>query len=1111
MQILKKSFSVLLCFLMVFSLVAVNVSAQTASSADDFTFAVVDDYAKVTAYNGTATEVVIPEQAVIDGVTYPVKAIGERVFAGGDNKIEGTTGDTVTSIVFPENIVIFDNDVCWGNTNLASVTINGNGVTLNKRFASDCSNLTNLTINGSVKALGASALANTGLTTLEFPEGLTAVYDYAFFIASLTTLKLPSTLTSFTGDNILYGNRSVLMNNLTIYVPDTKTEAAVRTGCKATYKETNETEPSVHIYRWKMVVGDGYESDPAYWPGGSGKVTQYTGSATKVVVPAYAYDYSAVNKMGSPFDTGAAVDMIIPECVNLDITCFRDNTVTKLEKLTLNCDVTGANSFRNCTTFKEVIVNGNISGSYLFNGCSALEKATINTISSDVAVENIFIYNPVLTEITLNGVLSDATVTLVHAVSTVPKLTKLVIAETGGFKGANGVANQFKSVSSIISDIEVHGTIDKQNCFYGFAGIKNVKIYKTAKLTQTQIFRACTGLKNIEFEEGTTIASGNCFQGCTGLKKLEIARNVTFTMGATFYQCSNLTTIDLKAGVTSADGAGNLFKDCTSLKHVILRDGAVSISMGNTANTNFVTYYLPTWFDGMSIRNGANSTSPRSCYIDEDVVLTDDGGDYLVPSKNGYIFTDFVTTIDGKEVWFDKENQSQLRNNGTAEVMSFQPKFVRAIGGDVNGDHTVNVKDIVRYKKYLANALGEELYQQTFIKILADIDQDGEYAASDLTVIRQMLFEVDNYSEGINDKYSAFQLDDMLSVSDVDALIDTSVVQDFDELYAYNHHPHITKFGNMFYVIYSQGYENEDDLGQRVMYATSEDGKIWNEPEILSDSCYGELYPEQETVQFPLGFFNNGEKLYAFYVIKEIDPESVSENGAYDYVTVSNVYYYTELVDGEWTEPVKSECSLGSYASAKLINGVYYTTTATGVRYSTDGINWVTRGLTNEQVNTAVANGAVSLSEGTLYMTDNYVLHLFMRGGDGYIWHTSSIDGGLSWSDAYRTALTNDNSKLFVGQLPDGRYYIVSNPVLSDTGARNPLCISISEDGYNFDSSYIIRGGEGEDYELQQPGIAKGGSYAYPACYADGNTLYVVYSCGKEVIEVTSVDLSALV
>ena len=157
------------------------------------------------------------------------------------------------------------------------------------------------------------------------------------------------------------------------------------------------------------------------------------------------------------------------------------------------------------------------------------------------------------------------------------------------------------------------------------------------------------------------------------------------------------------------------------------------------------------------------------------------------------------------------------------------------------------------------------------------------------------------------------------------------------------------------------------------------------------------------------------------------------------------------------------------------------------------------------------------LCEGSFYQTDDGVLHMLLRTtGPGYagkLWVTESRDDGTTWSSPVETDFTDNNTKFHLGRLPDG----VGRPWpplllrrLSRPGAaraRNPLVLSLSEDGVRFDRHFILAD---EEYVQRRAGQAKGGLYGYPHTMIHDGYLYVIVSLRKEAVAVLRVALSAI-
>ena len=76
-------------------------------------------------------------------------------------------------------------------------------------------------------------------------------------------------------------------------------------------------------------------------------------------------------------------------------------------------------------------------------------------------------------------------------------------------------------------------------------------------------------------------------------------------------------------------------------------------------------------------------------------------------------------------------------------------------------------------------------------------------------------------------------------------------------------------------------------------------------------------------------------------------------------------------------------------------------------------------------------------------------IHALMRAKDGWIWRSDSRDGGLNWSEIYRTPLENINSGLDLVRASNGNLYLAMNgksAVTGGWGSRHHLEVKVSED-----------------------------------------------------------------
>ena len=186
------------------------------------------DHVSVTySGNGVYTgSVSIPSQVTYNGVTYPVTAIGEWAFEGGEGITSLRIPSSITSIgeyAFIDcgsNINVYIPDIkAWckvtfgnehssplssakyfylNNSVVTSLAI-PNGVESIPSFAFyQCRSITSLNIAGSVKSIGSSAFEDcTGMTSIYLSEGVESIGGSSFEGCSgLSTVFFPSSLTS---------------------------------------------------------------------------------------------------------------------------------------------------------------------------------------------------------------------------------------------------------------------------------------------------------------------------------------------------------------------------------------------------------------------------------------------------------------------------------------------------------------------------------------------------------------------------------------------------------------------------------------------------------------------------------------------------------------------------------------------------------------------------------------------------------------------------------------------------------------------------------------------------------------------------------------------------
>jgi len=110
----------------------------------------------------------------------------------------------------------------------------------------------------------------------------------------------------------------------------------------------------------------------------------------------------------------------------------------------------------------------------------------------------------------------------------------------------------------------------------------------------------------------------------------------------------------------------------------------------------------------------------------------------------------------------------------------------------------------------------------------------------------------------------------------------------------------------------------------------------------------------------------------------------------------------------------------------------------------------------------------------------------------GFLYRSFSTDNGRTWTRPVKTDFPDATSKMNGCRLTDGRYIVVSN---ANPRQRDPLVISISNDGMVFNQMGYLVGGRRVDY---------------PHVIEHKDSLLVAFSGGKQTVEVLKIRLADL-
>lgn len=253
----------------------------------------------------------------------------------------GDNGLSSTELIVPETfegypVVAIDKDAFSDNTQITKVTINskgkdGEGVLIDNYAFYQCTNLTEVVINGCVSFIGKSAFNGcSSLTSINLPEGLTVLGDHALYKCAITELSTPSTLTSIRYQALEY------CTNLT------------------TLDLSNGLD---------SICEDAFRNDP---------------NLNKLILPItlkYIGKYAFYGNYGIK-------ELTIPKSVSaIEAFCFFD--CYGIEKISFEgsgaLEYINDHVFANCKSLKEVVLGEGIEtiDEYAFSGCDNLESITL--------------------------------------------------------------------------------------------------------------------------------------------------------------------------------------------------------------------------------------------------------------------------------------------------------------------------------------------------------------------------------------------------------------------------------------------------------------------------------------------------------------------------------------------------------------------------------------------------------------------------------------------------------------------------------------------------------------------------------------------------------------
>lgn len=315
-----------------------------------------------------------------------------------------------------------------------------------------------------------------------------------------------------------------------------------------------------------------------------------------------------------------------------------------------------------------------------------------------------------------------------------------------------------------------------------------------------------------------------------------------------------------------------------------------------------------------------------------------------------------------------------------------------------------------------------------------------------------------------------------------------------------NQHNYLIFYNEKFWLMWSDGPQVEDKVGQRVAYSTSSDGVIWDKTAYITgfpnnsspDSPYFGQRNSNGFRWISRGFWLRDNELFALASLDEADKffGPSLELRAFKWNEIKNI----------WDDQgVIFKNAINNFPPKMTPEGNWMMTRRP-YNYRDVGISFLVGGKTSIydwQVYPLLSSDSLLSAEEPYWwiLPDGKNIMSMYRDNNksGFLYRAFSTDNGKTWSKAIKTNFPDTASKFHGIRLSDGRYVLVSNA--RPERPRDPLVLSISNDGIVFNKMAYLIGGRWLDY---------------PCVLEHEGYLYVAFSGAKQTVEILKIRISEL-
>ncbi len=282
--------------------------------------------------------------------------------------------------------------------------------------------------------------------------------------------------------------------------------------------------------------------------------------------------------------------------------------------------------------------------------------------------------------------------------------------------------------------------------------LNNYTIPDTVETIGDYAFEYAYNLIKIIIPDSVTAIGSGAFLNCWRVTDITLSKSISNIAYSTFYGCNSLTKITIPDGVTTI--ADRAFYDCRNIIRITIPDGVTAIGNEAFSKCNILVYII---IPDSVTTIGSNAFD--SCINLSKVTIPDSVttiGNYAFNKCYGLkniIIPNSVTAI-GNSAFYLCRNISDVYYTGSESEWNsisignynecltnanIHFNYGKSVAGDISGDGTLAVDDVIYVLKYVVGNV-EELTEEQFAK--ADLSDDGKLTILDAIMVQRLVLEM---------------------------------------------------------------------------------------------------------------------------------------------------------------------------------------------------------------------------------------------------------------------------------------------------------------------------------------------------------------------------------